>query len=87
MSIEDSEDLQTSALLLLADLAVADIDASPILEIKEISNMSQSETNAQVRMNNNSGFKIIRISIFYYYSNTKHSFMNIFLRKLQRTCQ
>jgi hypothetical protein len=48
MSSEDSDDLQTSALLLLADLAIADIDASPVLAIEEAPNMSLSDINAQV---------------------------------------
>ncbi|PKY50600.1 hypothetical protein RhiirA4_530774 [Rhizophagus irregularis] len=46
-SNEDSNDLQASALLLLADLAIADIDASPILANGEIPNVSLSDINAQ----------------------------------------
>jgi hypothetical protein len=41
---------ETNALLLLADLAIADICASPVLTIEEAPNMPQSETNAQVRI-------------------------------------
>ncbi|RIA98539.1 hypothetical protein C1645_749626 [Glomus cerebriforme] len=48
MSNEDSNDLQTGALHLLADLAIADINASPVLVIEEVHNISQSEINAQV---------------------------------------
>ncbi|GBC07637.1 hypothetical protein RclHR1_00760007 [Rhizophagus clarus] len=44
---EDSNDLQTNPLLLLADLAIADIDSSRVLTIEEVPNMSLSDINAQ----------------------------------------
>lgn len=60
MSNEDSNDLQASALLLLADLAIADIDASSVLANEKVPNMSLSDINAQVWDEiNDSDFKII----------------------------
>ncbi|EXX67650.1 hypothetical protein RirG_112620 [Rhizophagus irregularis DAOM 197198w] len=75
-SNEDSNDLQASALLLLADLAIADIDASPILANGEIPNVSLSDINAQVWDGiNDSDFKVILG--FQSFINKKH-FMDIF---------